>query len=179
MSSMQGTCVCVCIKCYTYLGMIWPKKGVGIGLYKPRPNLKTMFFLPNWCKSATVVPRANPKHLFVYCGYLFFTCMYHCWIIFWFIFPFCYFFGTLDFCHFCVRLYIFFTVDNLSGNVNTFSPCTKVILRVSYNFYIPSRTHIFPRRQAGGLVFTPTKNKTAPAGEVDGKIIPGAMASSM
>ncbi len=65
-------CVCVCIKCCTYLGMVWPKKRVGIGLYKLRPNLKTMFVyqvgarvLP-WCLEQT------PKHLFIYCEYLFF-----------------------------------------------------------------------------------------------------------
>ncbi len=173
-------CVCVCIKCCTYLGMVWPKKGVGIGLYKLRPNLKTMFVyqvdarvLP-WCLEQT----QNTFSFIV--NTFFYTCMYHCWIMFWFLFPFCSFFGTLDFCHYCVQLYILFTVDNLSGNVNTFSHCTKVILQVSHHFYIPSRTHLFSQRRAGGLVFTPTKKKkTAPAGEVDRKIIPGARDSLM
>ncbi len=39
--------------------------------------------------------------------------------------PFCCFFGSLDFCHFCVHLYIIFTVDNLSGTVNKFHLARK------------------------------------------------------
>ncbi len=90
MSSIQGTCVC--IKCYTCLGIVWPKKGQGLALYKLRPNINMMLVYQDdarvlpWCLEQT----QNP---FVYCGYLFVAFIY-LWILFWFILPFCCFFGN-------------------------------------------------------------------------------------
>ncbi len=113
------------------------QKGAGFGLYNLMPNINMMLVYQDdarvlpWCLEQT----QNP---FVYCGYLFVACMY-LWIIFWLIFPFCCFFGNwyfgsglllfffLFFLCVCAHLYIFFTVNNLSGTVNKFHLAQKCL----------------------------------------------------